>query len=47
MILSRKSMAEQAVVGIYIILSNISKGTAFLHQGVTNYGFRKLACYNL
>ena len=25
------------VRNIYIILSNILKGTAFLHQGVTNY----------
>ena len=28
------------------VLSNISKRTAFLHQGVTNWGFRKLVRYN-
>lgn len=27
--------------------TNISKGTTFLHQTVTNYGFRKLFRYNL
>ena len=32
---------------IYNILSKISKGPAFLHQGVTNCGFRKLVRYNL
>ena len=30
----RKNKAGQTVEGICIILSNISKGTAFLHQGV-------------
>ena len=30
-----------------LILSNISKGTAFCHQGVTNCGFRKLNCNEL
>ena len=43
----RKSKADQSVEGICIILSNISKGTAFLHQGVTNCGLRKLVRYNL
>ena len=43
----RKSKADQTLYGIYIILSNISKGTAFLHRGVTNCGFRKLGRYNL
>ena len=43
----RKSKADQTVKEIYIILSNISKGTAFLHQGVTNCGFRKLGRYDL
>ena len=38
----RKSKADQTVVGICIILSNISKGTTFLHQGVANCDFRKL-----
>ena len=32
----RKSMADQTVVGICIILFNISKGKAVLHQGATN-----------
>ena len=36
----RKSKADQTVEGICIILSNISKATAFLHQGVTHCGFR-------
>ena len=31
---------------IYITLSNISKGTAFLHQGVTTCDFRKQARYS-
>ena len=43
----RKSKADQTVEGICIILSNISKGTAFLRQGVTNCDFRKLVRYNL
>ena len=30
----RKSKADQTVEGIYIVLSNISKGIAFLHQSV-------------
>ena len=32
----RGSKAEQTVEGISIILSNISKGTAFLYQGVSH-----------
>ena len=32
----RKSKADQTMDGICIILSNISRGIAFLHQGVTN-----------
>ena len=32
---------------IYNILSYISKDAAFLYQGVTNCGFRKLVPYNL
>ena len=44
---TRKSKAGQTVEGICIILSNISKGTAFLHLGVTNCGFRKIVPYNL
>ena len=43
----RKSKTDQAVEGIYIILSNIWKGTAFLRQGVSNCGFQKPARYNL
>ena len=31
----RKSKADQTVEGICIILSNISKATAFLYQGIT------------
>ena len=31
---------------IHIILSNISKGTAFLHRVVTNCGFRNPVCDN-
>ena len=38
--------ADLTVYVIYIILSNISKGAGFLHQGVTNCGFRKLVRYN-
>ena len=38
----RKSKVDQTVEGTYIILSNISKGTAFLHQGGTNCGLRKM-----
>ena len=37
-----KSKTDQIVEGICIILCNISKGNNFLHQGVTNCGFRKL-----
>ena len=44
----RKSTADQTVEGMYIILSKISKGTAFLQSsGVTKYGYWKLVCYNL
>ena len=43
----RKSKIDQAVEGICIILSSISKATAFLHQGVTTCGFRELVRYNL
>ena len=32
---------------IYAILSNISKGTTFFHQGVASCGFRELVRYNL
>ena len=42
-----KSKTDQSIPGIYIILSNISRGTAFLHQVVTNCGFRKLLRCNL
>jgi len=38
----RKSKADQTVEGVYIILSSISKGIAFVHRGVTDCGFRKL-----
>ena len=31
----------------YFKLNNISKGSAFLLQGVANFGFRKLVRYNL
>lgn len=31
----RESKADQAVEGIYIVLSSISKGIAFLHQSVS------------
>ena len=37
----KKKKVDQEVKGIYIILSNISKGTPFLHQDVTNCGLRK------
>ena len=42
-----KKEADQTMEGILIILSNISKGTAFLHQGVTNGNFGKLVRFNL
>ena len=42
-----KSKTDQSIPGIYIILSNISRGTAFLHQVVTKCGFRKLLRCNL
>ena len=29
----RKRKADKTVEGVYIILSNIPKGTAFIHQG--------------
>ena len=38
----RKTKADQAVEVTCVILSNISKGTAFLCQGVTNCGFQYL-----
>ena len=38
----RKSKVDQTVERMCIILSLIQKDTAFLHQGVTNYGFRRL-----
>ena len=44
----RKSVADKTEERIYsIILSNISKGTSFPHQSVTNCGFRKLVRYHL
>ena len=43
----RKCKADRTVKGRYIILSDISKGTAYLHESVTNCDFRKLARYNL
>ena len=44
----RESKADQtlAMEGICIILSNIVKATAFLHQAVTSCGFLKLVRYN-
>mgnify|MGYP000105576948 FL=1 len=38
---------DQTVEGMYIILSNIAQGTSFVHQRVTNCGFRKLVRYKL
>ena len=32
---NEKEQADQTMKGIYVILSNIWKGTAFLYQGVT------------
>ena len=43
----RRSKADQTVEEMCILLSHISKGTALLHQCVTNCGFRKLVRYNL
>ena len=43
----RKSKADQTLERIYITLSNISKGAAFVHEGVGNCGSRKLVRYNL
>ena len=42
----RKSKAAQTVKGMHTILSKVSKADAFLYQGVTNCGFRKLVRYN-
>ena len=44
---AEKSPGNEVEEYIYIILSNISKGTAFLHLGVTNCGFRELVRFNL
>ena len=38
-----KARADQTAEGTYIILPNISKGTACLHQGAINCDFRKLS----
>ena len=44
----RESKADQALAmeGICIILSDIVRATAFLHQAVTSCGFLKLVRYN-
>ena len=44
--LMRKNKTDETLEEIHIISSNISNGTAFLHKGVTNYGFRKLVRYS-
>lgn len=42
----RKSKADGTQEEIFIILSDISKATTFLHQAVASYGFLKLVRYN-
>ena len=36
----RKTKVDHTVEGIYIVSSNISEDTAYIHQGVTRCGFR-------
>ena len=42
----RKRNANQTIEGIYIVLSNTSKGIPFLHQNVTNWKLIQLVRYN-